>query len=1114
MKISLLKWMRVHFSKNKKFLLVMKLSLILVIIGTMSISAATTYSQQTKLSLRLENATIKDVFKEIRKKSDFSFWYSNNELNDNERVSISVSDQTIDKILQIALKNQDVHYEIKDKYILIYKPQPSVNDSTNTGGQHSRLISGTVKDVTTGEPLIGVNVVVQGTNIGTVTDISGKFSFEIPNKGLTLVISYVGYLSEEVTVSDQENLNVSLTPDIQRLDEVVVIGYGTQQKKDLTGSVASIDVKGLGTPPVPSIGDALQGRAAGVQVISAGKPGDNVVFRIRGSGTINNNDPLIVVDGIPLTSGLNQINMNDVQSVQVLKDASAAAIYGSRGANGVIIITSKRGKGDHSKVNMEYYHGIQQASNIPEMLNASEFAQMHNEMLSNAGLPTNPAFTDPLSLGKGTDWLGAMLRTAPMDNYSLSYSGSNDKTNFYVSGNYFNQQGIVIATGFKRYMVQFNSDTKVLKGLKFGNSLTLENDLKYQGDYSIQNAMMALPTQPIYRADGNYSGPVAQPLYDGDIVNPIGKANTVKTTTKGYNVHGSIYGELQIMKGLVFKSTGGLQANFWNDRTWSPEYSWDSNTQDNSYLYQQSSNSITWLWDNTLTYDNTFAGIHHLTVLLGTSAQANHFEFMNGSVQAFASDLTQQLSNGTLQPTINGNASDWSLMSYMGRVNYGYNDKYLVTATVRRDGSSRFGSGNKWGVFPSGSVAWRISKEDFFKGISFINDLKLRAGYGITGNQEIGNYTFASVLKTVKYNFSDTYVKAVVPDMMPNPNVRWESQEQSNIGLDASMFKNRIGLIVDAYVKNTRDMLVPMSVPVTTGYSDVNVPFINAGKIQNKGIEFTVSSQNFKGAFSWSTDFTVSFNSNKVISINDTVPMSTGSIGLNYNLALIQAGHPINEFYGFVTDGIFQNQAEVDQHAVQVPGDDPYNRTSPGDIRFKDLNNDGVIDDADRTFIGNPNPQAIFSLNNVFSYKGFDLNIFLQGVRGNKILNANRIFTEAMSVSHNQTKETLFRWTGEGTSNSMPRAVFNDPNNNTRASNRYIEDGSYLRLKSVSLGYTFPDNWLKAAGISSARIYASAQNLFTFTRYTGVDPEVPVNGIDNNVYPVTRTVSLGINLGF
>ena len=579
-------------------------------------------------------------------------------------------------------------------------------------------------------------------------------------------------------------------------------------------------------------------------------------------------------------------------------------------------------------------------------------------------------------------------------------------------------------------------------------------------------------------------------------------------------MHGSIYGELQIMKGLVFKSTGGLQANFWNDRTWSPEYSWDSNTQDNSYLYQQSSNSITWLWDNTLTYDNTFAGIHHLTVLLGTSAQANHFEFMNGSVQAFASDLTQQLSNGTLQPTINGNASDWSLMSYMGRVNYGYNDKYLVTATVRRDGSSRFGSGNKWGVFPSGSVAWRISKEDFFKGISFINDLKLRAGYGITGNQEIGNYTFASVLKTVKYNFSDTYVKAVVPDMMPNPNVRWESQEQSNIGLDASMFKNRIGLIVDAYVKNTRDMLVPMSVPVTTGYSDVNVPFINAGKIQNKGIEFTVSSQNFKGAFSWSTDFTVSFNSNKVISINDTVPMSTGSIGLNYNLALIQAGHPINEFYGFVTDGIFQNQAEVDQHAVQVPGDDPYNRTSPGDIRFKDLNNDGVIDDADRTFVGNPNPQAIFSLNNVFSYKGFDLNIFLQGVRGNKILNANRIFTEAMSVSHNQTKETLFRWTGEGTSNSMPRAVFNDPNNNTRASNRYIEDGSYLRLKSVSLGYTFPDNWLKAAGISSARIYASAQNLFTFTRYTGVDPEVPVNGIDNNVYPVTRTVSLGINLGF
>ncbi len=575
---------------------------------------------------------------------------------------------------------------------------------------------------------------------------------------------------------------------------------------------------------------------------------------------------------------------------------------------------------------------------------------------------------------------------------------------------------------------------------------------------------------------------------------------------------GSIYGELEIMKNLKFKSTFGLQANFWDSRTWSPKYTWDTSVNLQSYLKEQYNKKLTWLWDNTFTYDKTF-GKHKLGVMAGTSAQENRYNYMNGSIQSFASDITQQLDNGTLLPEVGGSTSSYSMLSYMGRVNYAYADKYLFTATLRQDGSSRFGEKNKYGLFPSASVAWRISEEDFFKPVTFVNDLKIRAGYGTTGNQSIGNYSFASSLNTVKYNFNNTVVSAVVPTVMPNPNVQWEQQKQGNIGIDATMFNQRVEVTVDAYLKQTDKMLVPMSVPVSTGYSDVDVPSINAGKMENKGLELTINTKNLTGELTWNTTFNISHSVNKVISINDTVPMSSGSIGLNYNLALIKAGWPVNEFYGFVTDGIFQNQKEVDNHATQVTGSDPYNRTSPGDIRFKDLNNDGVINDKDRTYLGSPNPTFTFAMNNTFSYKGIDLSIFLQGVAGNKIINANRFWSEAMDVAQNQTTATLNRWTGEGTSNSMPRAVFNDPNKNTRPSDRYVEDGSYLRVKNVTLGYTLPAVLVKKAKISTARFYVSAQNLFTITKYSGFDPEVGTNGIDNNVYPVTQTFTIGVNLG-
>lgn len=963
-----------------------------------------------------------------------------------------------------------------------------------------------------GEPLIGVSISLKGSTIGTVTDLGGKFSLGIEKvKNPVVVISYVGYLNQEFTPKTN-TIEVVLQEQTEQLDQVVVVGYGTQLKKDLTGSVAVVKSSDLRFLPVPSISDALQGRAAGVQVITSGTPGSDATFRIRGVGTINNSNPLIVIDGLPVSGGLNQLNMEDVESVQILKDASATAIYGSRGANGVVIITTKRGTKGQAQISFNYSYGVQQATNMVQMLDASQFASMHNDIMSNGGLTQNPAYANPTNLGKGTDWLGEFFRAAPVQNYSLSYSGSSEKTNYYISGNFYDQQGIVINTGFKRYTFQLNTDTKVSSFLKIGNSLTLNNDLKTSGDYSIRNAMLALPTQPVYRANGNYSGPVSQPIFDGDITNPVGLAKNVEQATKGYNLMGSIYAELALYNGLKFKSTFGLQANFWDSRTWAPKYNWDTSKKTNSFLAQQYNKGLTWVWDNMLTYQKDIEK-HRITVMAGTSAQENRYNFMNGSVQSFASDQTQQLSNGILQPTVGGNTSSWALMSYMGRANYAWDDKYLVTATVRRDGSSRFGDGNKYGIFPSASVAWRVSKEDFFKNISFINDLKLRAGYGLTGNQEIGNYSFASALNTVKYNFNDNVVSAVVPSVMPNPFVQWEEQQQANIGFDAAILNQRIDITVDGYIKNTGKMLVPMSVPVSTGYSDVYVPSINAGKMENKGVEITVNSKNLTGKFTWNSSVNFSYNQNKVVSINDTIPMSSGSIGLNQNLALIQAGQPINFFYGFQTDGIFQTQAEVDQHALQVPGNDPYNRTSAGDVRFRDLNNDGVINDKDRTYLGNPNPTFIFALNNTFAYRGFDLSIFLQGIAGNKIVNANRFWSEAMAVAQNQTTETLGRWTGVGTSITTPRAVFNDPNKNTRPSDRFIEDGSYVRIKNITLGYTIPKEVMKRFHISTARLYVSGQNLFTVTKYNGFDPEVGTNGIDNNVYPVTRTINIGINLG-
>lgn len=1097
---------------RKRIFRIMKLSLFFVTVLTFQLSAVTGWSQNETLNLKTENSSITEVIHSIEAQTGLSFFYQNEQLKSVAPISVEAEGETVTEVLTGIFANTHLDFRIVDKHVVIF-PAGKEKSGLPLSQQDELPVRGKVVD-SDGNPVPGVTVQIKGTQTGTITDMDGNYSLQVPDDAATLIFSFIGMQTRQVMLEGQTEVDVTMKEAVLGLDEVIVVGYGTQQKRDLTGSVSSVSDEEIASLAVPSVSDALQGKAAGVQVISTGAPGSDATIRIRGLGTINDNNPLLVIDGVPTKSGLNLLNKDNIKSIQILKDASATAIYGSRGANGVVIITTKRGTSGQSNINVRYSYSTQEATNNLDMLNASQFATMHNEMMANAGREQNPAFSDPASLGVGTDWQDQLFSIAPMHDMSVSYSGGSEKTSYYVSGSILDQEGIVMNTGFKRFNLQFNSDSKVFDKVKFGNSLTLTHDKKYSGAYDVGSTLRALPTQPVYNEDGTYAGPVGRPEWVGDIRNPVGSASVIDNTTKGYNVIGSVFAEIDILDGLKFKSTGGLEANFWYDRTWSPAYDWEPTPEPDSYLYQSSNRSITWLWDNILTYKKTFNSVHDLTVMLGTSAQENRFDFMNGSIKEFASDKTQQLDSGNDEQEIGGNASEWSLMSYMGRVNYDFSEKYLVTATVRRDGSSRFGSGNKWGIFPSGSVAWRISEENFFNNVDFVDDLKLRAGIGYTGNQEIGNYAFASNLSIIKYNFNNSVVPAVVPIVMPNPIVQWESQEQINIGFDATFLAQRLNITVDAYQKNTSDMLVPMSVPISTGYSDIYVPSINAGEMENRGIELSVSSRNIEGDFSWDTDFNISFNENKVTSLNDSVPMATGNLGFDFQPSRIAEGHAVNEFYGYVSDGLFQNQQEVENHAVQIPGNDPYSRTSAGDIRYRDLNSDGVINDADRTYLGNPSPDLIFSMNNKFTWRGFDLSIFLQGVKGNEILNANRIWSEGMAVAVNQTTATLDRWQQEGDMTDMPRAVFNDPNKNTRASDRWIEDGSYLRIKNIVFGYNLPERWIERAGMQQARVYFSGANIYTFTNYDGVDPEVGANGIDNGLYPVTRTLSLGVNITF
>ena len=990
--------------------------------------------------------------------------------------------------------------------------------------QQQQTVKGIIKGPD-GLPVIAANISQKGTNNATITDLNGNFTLNVTGRQPVLVISYIGYVTTEVNVSGRAFVEVVLQEDVAALDEVVVVGYGTMRKKDVTGAVSSVRSGEITKNATSNVMQAIAGKMSGVQVVqNSGTPGGDVSILIRGVGTINDASPLYVSDGVPVRGGRWYLNPNDVAAIDVLKDASATAIYGSRGANGVVMVTTKQAQEGHTEINFDYSYGIQHSAKTYKMLDASQYAALHNEMRTNAGpeYSLNPAFADPESLGAGTDWVDAIFRTAPMQKVNLSMLGGNQKISHATSLGYYTQDGIMKNSSYNRLSLQSNISSKLASNItvRANVNLSAENRRTQPVSTVIQNAMRILPSIPIYDDNGEYAGPTGNAEWNGNALNPVAIINEQNYRMKGFRMLSNISLEWEIIKGLKFKTTGGAELGYDYNNSYIPKYKWGMNESKNTMQTVTSAYEQLYLWDNTLNYDKAF-GKHRINAMIGTSYQEYKKESVSAAGSGRASELTTELDNATKATDVGGNSYRWALMSYMARLHYSYDDRYLLTATFRADGSSKFGKDNRFGYFPSFAAAWNIGNEAFMQSVKPVSLLKLRAGYGQTGNQNIGAYAFADKLSVNGvYNFGSqrgfesNLVNLIYPYLLSNPSVKWESVEQYNVGLDIGFLQNRIVANLDFYVKNTRDMLTKKPVPQTSGTSleQADWPPVNIGKVLNRGFEFTVNTKNFVGEFKWETSLNMSFNHNEVVSI--------GGPEILNGVSLIREGQPINSFYGYELGGIYQTLDEVftgpvmENRAPDKASHNPYKNTSPGDMWFVDVDGNGEINDLDRTVIGNPSPDCIFGFNNTFSYKNFDLSIFFQGALGNQVWNGVRASHESMNSTYNQLATTLERWTGEGSSYSMPRAIYADPNNNSRASTRWLEDGAYAKLKNLTFGYTLPEKWIRKAKMKALRLYVSLDNLCTITNYSGLDPEAGLSGLDYGVYPSARTYMFGVSVKF
>lgn len=1087
---------RDYFIPGRKYLRIMKLTFIFILLGLMSF-ASVSYSQATRLSFESKNVTIESVFKKIESLSEFKFAYNSTKLDVEKIISLKVENQTINAILDKILGAADLQYKIVDRYIIITDENGN-NPNSFANQQSLKRISGKVTD-TNGNFLPGVSVVVKGTTNGTITDANGNYFLSNVPENATLLFSFVGMKGQEVSAGNKTSINVVLEEETFGIEEVVAVGYGTMKKSDVTGSLSVVTSKEFESRSNSHLGDALEGKIAGVQISKpSGQPQSGYNIRIRGISTITaGSEPLYIVDGVP-TSSINEIEPTDIESISILKDASSAAIYGASGSNGVVLITTKRGSNQVTKVNVNAYYGVANVWQKQDVLNAAQYKDLMTEM----------GKTTDWSLYKyDNNWQDQVFRSAKTTNAQLGITGGNEKTSFYLSGSYLNQEGVVITNSLEKMNFRVNLDHKISEVLKVGTSISYNkwNDISVSegGKWSTANAILTgSPVTDVYNEDGTFT---INPFIS-DLENPVALLLQDEHIYKKSRFNGNVYAEVSIIKDLKFRSMFGLEEqngvyNSWTD----PIRSRWGRTNQGLASYSNSKNSY-WISENILNF-NKVVGDHNIGAMTGFITSERKSEGASIDAKGFGSPSVHTVNAGSTR-----NAGYWESakanVAFLGRINYSYADKYLLTANFRADASSVFGANNKWGYFPSFSAGWKISNEDFFKNIEAVSSLKIRAGWGVVGNDQVGDYSsFGLVSPGSFYVIGGKKVPGTSISSMENSDLKWETTAQTNIGVDASFINNRINVTADYYKKNTTDMLLNSPIPGSVGMGfSRSFATKNIGSMTNKGFEFQVNSKNLVGELKWTTDFNISTNSSEITKLDRGVPVKTGYISFRGNVAIAQEGEPLGMFFGYVADGV-----------------DP----QTGMMKYKDLDNNGKLSDGDQTIIGNANPNFTYGLTNNFNYKNFTFSFFFQGVQGNQIFNASRIETEGMYLHINQLATVLDRWKKPGDLTSTPKSSGDGKDYNSLLSSRFVEDGSYLRLKSATLGYDLPKSICNKLKAKRLYLYLTGENLLTFTSYSGFDPEVSIYGrgtdnalkniapgVDYGVYPQSRTFLLGINLTF
>jgi len=1026
-------------------------------------------------------------------------------------------------------------------------------------------VEGIVND-SKGMALPGVSILEKGTNNGAVTDFDGNFTISV-QKNATLIFSYLGFEPQEIKVIGRSNINVVLTEKLEGLDEIVVIGYGSQKRGDVNSSISSVKAEDLKDLKQISLDQMLQGKAAGVSVTSnSGAPGGAASIRIRGTTSLTGtNEPLYIIDGVPIsgdatgksTSGqplvgkdgfsstggngnnavspLSMINPNDIETIDILKDASATAIYGSRGANGVIIITTKSGKKSEGKIAYEGYTSIVSNYKDLNVMNLQQFAKNKTDLANLFGLETRDEFSHPELLGLGTDWQNEVYRTAIAKNHQLSFSGSKNGTNYYLSAGFLDQEGTIINSGLKRYTVRLNADSKVKTWLKVGANLTggITNE-KVTVNQSftglISNTLLQSPDIPVRNADGSFAGP---PSSDQSVTyyNPVAEALTRKNTLIRKNFLGNVYAEFSIIEGLKYRIEVSANTEFSQNDDFRPSYKWGSQENVTADLDTRNQNWYSTNIKNLLTYNKSIDK-HSFTILLGQEANDSHWEGVITSSQGFKTNEDHTINLADVDNnTVTGYKGSASISSYFSRLIYSFDNKYSFTASIRSDTSSKFDptTDNQTGIFKAISGSWKLSNESFMEGTKdYIDNLKFRIGYGETGNQQIENNRYTALLNTQNSGLGSGFLVS----NSPNPNLTWESLNQTNVGLDFTLFDSKLSLSFDIYDKTSKGFLFQVPLPdyLTGGgnqYGGISAPYSNLGTMQNKGYDFTLGYNLSTDNFSWNSSLNISHYSNKLKKIQDGIVLTQQVNTNGYQPVVVTntiVGEPIGMFYGYVAEGLFNDVNVLNNAPLQFgqPVGTAAGETYLGDVKYKDINGDGVVDTSDKTLIGSPHPDFTFGFTNNFKYKNFDLSLFLQGSYGNDVMNlTRRAGTKNASLYENQLAEAMNYWTPTNTNTDIPRPISDLGNTNLLISSRYLEDGSYLRIQNLTLGYSIPQDVLEKFKMSRLRIYGSAQNLYTFTKYSGYDPEIGsfnqsplLSGIDNGRYPSPRTFSIGVNVEF